>query len=291
MSTSLKILLVEDNESNQVLMMRLLGQFGYSAALAKNGAEAVEKIKQEDFDVVLMDVHMPEMDGITATRLIRQQKQDAKQPYIIAVTAEASMDEQKKYLSAGMNAYLTKPFSIEELIKLLKKVENQAEIALQPLQPAAGRQIPATQAAATERQAIDLRVLEEFRTMMGEEGEQAVKTLITLFLKDSLNLWKQIIEYTQKKEFDDLKRAAHTLKGNANQIGASALAQYCSQLEDAAKQQNQTVAITILRLMRDELAAVKNFLENYILTLRSQLNGIEFPKSSVSRLDSAYVQF
>ncbi len=264
MNAALKILLVEDNESNQILMMRILGQFGYSAVLARNGVEAVEKVRREDYDVILMDIHMPEMDGITAVRHIRQQMQGAKQPYIIAITAETSPGEREKYLAVGMDECLTKPFSVERLIGLLKRIEGRSGISPQLVQSETSRQIPAVRVTATEHQVVDLRVLEEFRTMMGEEGDQAVKTLIALFLRDSDKLWEQIIKHTQNKEFDDLKRAAHTLKGNANQIGASALAQYCRQLEDAAKQGNQNVAITILRLLRGELAAVKNFLETYL---------------------------
>lgn len=264
MSAALKILLVEDNESNQLLMMRILGRFGYSAVLAKNGVEAVEKVRSGNYDVVLMDIHMPEMDGITAAMRIRQQMQGVKQPYIIAITAESSSGEREKYLAAGMNECLTKPFSVERLIDLLRKIESRSEISPQPTKLEASQQTPTAQVTATDHQVVDLRVLEEFRAMMGEGGDQAVKTLIALFLRDSDKLWKQIIEYTQNKAFDDLKRAAHTLKGNANQIGASALAQYCRQLEDAAKQGNQNVAITILRLIRSELAAVKNFLEAYL---------------------------
>lgn len=264
MGAALKILLVEDNESNQLLMMRILGRFGYSAVLARNGIEAVEKVKREDYDVVLMDIHMPEMDGVTAARIIRQQMQGAKQPYIIAITAESSAGEREKYLAAGIDECLSKPFSVERLIDLLRRIESRSRISPQLAKSEANQQTPAMRVTATDHQVVDLRVLDEFRTMMGEEGDQAVKTLIALFLRDSEELWKQMIEHTQKKEFDDLKRAAHTLKGNANQVGASALAQYCRQLEDAAKQENQNVAITILRLIRSELAAAKNFLQAYL---------------------------
>ncbi|MEJ5203046.1 MAG: response regulator [Anaerolineales bacterium] len=273
MKDKLKILLVEDNESNQILMLRILERLGFSAVLAKNGREAVEKLAREAFDVILMDIHMPELDGVTAVKLIRQQTQNSRPPYIIAITAETSFVESEKYLRAGMDEVFTKPLAVEKLIASLRKVQEAIETGKmlapkgtrEPL-PAAERQVSEVNRNTdhTKPPAIDSQILEDFRAMMGEEGDQAVKTLVTLFLRDTPKLWKEMVESTQQKAFEDLHRAAHTLKGNANQVGATRLAQYCKQLQEAAQKQDQAEAVNLLKIIREELAAVKNFLDNYL---------------------------
>ncbi|HET7375605.1 MAG TPA: response regulator, partial [Anaerolineae bacterium] len=114
----LKILLAEDNAVNQKLALRLLQQMGYRADVAGNGLEAVEALERQKYDVILMDVQMPEMDGLDATREIRQLPIPA-QPRIIAMTANAMQGDREMCLAAGMNDYISKPIHIEELIEAL----------------------------------------------------------------------------------------------------------------------------------------------------------------------------
>jgi CheY-like chemotaxis protein len=116
----LRILLAEDNQVNQKLALRLLEQMGYRADVASNGLEAVESVVRQTYDVVLMDVQMPEMDGLDATRTIR--KADIKQPYIIAMTANAMQGDRELCLAAGMEFYITKPIRVPELVTALKLV-------------------------------------------------------------------------------------------------------------------------------------------------------------------------
>ncbi len=114
----LRILLAEDNQINQKLALRLLEQMGYRVDVASNGLEAVESVKRQPYDVILMDVQMPEMDGLDATRAIR--KADIKQPYIIAMTANALQGDRELCLAAGMEFYITKPVRVPELVAALK---------------------------------------------------------------------------------------------------------------------------------------------------------------------------
>jgi GAF domain-containing protein/DNA-binding response OmpR family regulator len=113
----LKILLAEDNAVNQKLALRLLQQMGYRADMVANGLEAVEAITRQKYDVILMDVQMPEMDGLEATREIR--KLQAAQPRIIAMTANAMQGDREMCLAAGMDDYISKPIHIEELVNAL----------------------------------------------------------------------------------------------------------------------------------------------------------------------------
>ncbi len=115
-----KILVVEDNAVNQRLIQRLLSKYGYQYDLAENGLVALEKIKKDEFDLVLMDVQMPEMDGITATKAIRKMDDERKRSVpIIALTANALSEDKERCLEAGMNGFLTKPIRNEELKKAL----------------------------------------------------------------------------------------------------------------------------------------------------------------------------
>jgi CheY-like chemotaxis protein len=116
----LRILLAEDNIVNQKLALRLLEQMGYRADIASNGMEAVDSMERQPYDVILMDVQMPEMDGLDATRLIRKLK-DIAQPRIVAMTANAMQGDREMCMAAGMDDYLSKPIRINELVYALEK--------------------------------------------------------------------------------------------------------------------------------------------------------------------------
>ena len=118
----LRILLAEDNVVNQKLALRLLQQMGYRADLASNGIEAIESIERQDYDVVLMDVQMPEMDGLEASRRITQRWPDGQRPRIVAMTANAMQGDRDDCLAAGMDDYVTKPIRVDALVDALNQV-------------------------------------------------------------------------------------------------------------------------------------------------------------------------
>jgi CheY-like chemotaxis protein len=122
----LRILLAEDNVVNQKLALRVLQQMGYRADLASNGLEAVESVERQTYDVVLMDVQMPEMDGLDATREICSRRAAHERPRIIAMTANAMQGDRDMCLAAGMDDYLTKPISVERLVEALGLVHPRA---------------------------------------------------------------------------------------------------------------------------------------------------------------------
>jgi CheY-like chemotaxis protein len=121
----LTILLAEDNLINQKLAVRVLNKLGYEVDIANNGVEAVGMLQNKDYDVVLMDILMPEMDGLEATRVIRSGLQ--YQPQIIAMTANAMPEDRENCLKAGMDNYISKPIKIEELLSLLKEASMVAK--------------------------------------------------------------------------------------------------------------------------------------------------------------------
>jgi len=123
----LRILLAEDNVVNQKLAMRILQQMGYRADLASNGIEAVESVERQPYDAVLMDVQMPEMDGLEASRQITRRWAPGQRPRIIAMTANAMQGDRELCLQAGMDDYLTKPIRVEKLIEALGNVVARSD--------------------------------------------------------------------------------------------------------------------------------------------------------------------
>jgi CheY-like chemotaxis protein len=124
----LQILLVEDNEVNQKVAQAMLRRLRYSADLAVNGLKALEALEVQRYDIVLMDIHMPEMDGLEATKAIRSRFPPAEQPYIIGVTAYALMYSVEMCLQAGMNDYVVKPFNLEELKNAINGHREKSEL-------------------------------------------------------------------------------------------------------------------------------------------------------------------
>ncbi len=126
----LRVLLAEDNLTNQKVMLLLLQRIGLSADVAGNGLQALARLQTHEYDVILMDIQMPEMDGLTATREIRASRFVQRQPTIIALTANAVEGDREICLAAGMDAYLPKPFKLENLVDLLAKVERADPLTL-----------------------------------------------------------------------------------------------------------------------------------------------------------------
>ena len=122
----LRILLAEDNAVNQKLAMRILQQMGYRADLASNGIEAVECVERQTYDVILMDVQMPEMDGLEASRRITR-RWPSERPRIVAMTANAMQGDREMCIAAGMDDYLTKPIRVDQLIEALDNVAARAD--------------------------------------------------------------------------------------------------------------------------------------------------------------------
>jgi CheY-like chemotaxis protein len=119
----LRILLAEDNAVNQKLALRLLEKIGYRADVAGNGLEAIEALQRQSYDVILMDVQMPEMDGLEATRQIIHRWADSDRPRIVAMTANAMQGDREMCILAGMDDYIAKPIRVEELVNALREAK------------------------------------------------------------------------------------------------------------------------------------------------------------------------
>ncbi|HET7235244.1 MAG TPA: PAS domain S-box protein [Actinomycetota bacterium] len=211
----LRILVVEDNAVNQQLALLLLEKIGYRADVAANGVEALEALERQTYDVLLMDVEMPEMDGLEATRQIHQRWARERRPHIVAVTAKAMQGEREQCLQAGMDDYLTKPIRVDELAGSLSRVPRRTD-------------------APAHETAVDPVVIHELVASLGERGPSSVARVIDTFLEQAPDQVARITTALERQRADDVRLEAHTMKGNAAAFGARVLEERCRDLEARA---------------------------------------------------------
>jgi len=231
----LRILLVEDNATNQKLARLLLERMGYRTDLAFNGLEAVQALHRQPYDVVLMDMQMPEMDGLEATRRIRSDFPAAQQPRIIAMTANALRGDRERCLQAGMDDYLSKPIRVEELRSALLRCHNLGTMSEGGDRSA---EIPIEQNAFSqqEKEYADLEVAaqERLRRVTGNDAA-LMRELLDTFLQDAEDLLASAKHSLEINDLDPVHRAFHSMKANAGELGASALHHEARELEHLAK--------------------------------------------------------
>ena len=231
----MRILLAEDSPSNQKLALHMLERLGYQADLATNGREAVAAVLRQPYDVVLMDMQMPEMDGLEATRRIRREAPLNQQPVIVALTANDLQGDREACAEAGMNDYITKPLRVEELVRFLRACKpTQAQQTPTPL-AARSTSGDSTQSFAEihsiqgEERVIDPKALDRLSKMTGDE--RFVVELIDSYLTSSPKLLADLRQGLDQQDAAKLRRAAHTLKSSSADFGAMTLSGYCKELE------------------------------------------------------------
>jgi PAS domain S-box-containing protein len=218
---SLRMLVAEDNKINQQLMALLLRNAGHQVDLVENGEQAVEAVRTGTYDVVLMDVQMPILDGMQATRLIRALPAPADRVPIIALTAHAMSGAREEYIAAGMDDYLSKPLDTAALFDKLAALSSEA----------AGR--PAAASAATMRD----RVLDHLHLASLEKHMPAVsvRELVSLFLDQIITQARAIEALAANSDFAVLAREAHTVAGTSGNFGAAKLSGLARAIEVACR--------------------------------------------------------
>ena len=228
-----RILLAEDNITNQQVAQGILKKLGLSADAVANGREALEALKTLPYDLVLMDVQMPEMDGLEATRRIRSQETGRRLP-IIAMTANAMQGDREKCLQAGMNDYVTKPVSPRALAEALEKWLPE-ESGMQGSES----RIQETEASiqqSKENQQVSPVVWDRaglLERLMGDEELAGI--ILQGFLIDMPRQIEALREYLEAGDDAGAERQAHTIKGASANIGAEALRTLAVELEQAGK--------------------------------------------------------
>ncbi len=238
----LRILLAEDNPTNRELALLMLGRLGYSADVSSNGAEALEAVRQKVFDLVLMDVQMPEMDGVEATRRIRAEL-GAEGPRIAAMTAHALPGDREACLAAGMDDYLVKPIGISDLVGALERaafaLHPQAELVAEPEASVPGDGPPpapaATPVALETPRGLDEKAWARLHASLGARAPELLPGIARSFARESEGLLAAARAALGAGNADELRRAAHTLKSTSASFGALELSALCREAEAVAK--------------------------------------------------------
>ena len=221
----LKVLLVEDNEVNRTVALNMLQKRGHDVTLAINGDEAVKRVRGQDFDAVLMDRHMPVLDGIEATRRIRRMKGPVSKIPIIGVTAAATKQELDACLAAGMDGCVTKPIDPNDLIAALSRLSGEKPV--EAIVTAA----PETGADAATQSSDQVLTPERLQTLRSDLGDESAKGLVAEFGRIAPELLEALLRAAEDGDEELFQRTAHSLKSSALIIGFERLAGRCTELE------------------------------------------------------------
>jgi len=203
----LQVLVVEDHRVNLLVAIKMLARLGYTPHTARDGLEALERLEQEPFDLILMDVQMPRMDGLEATRQIRARGRGG--PRVVGMTASAAPEDRRRCLDAGMDDYLSKPVRLETLRALIER-------------------------AFTNRSPIDSGRITRLQAAGGERRPDLWRELVQVYLEDTPELVEETLAAIETNARSEAGFKAHALKGTALNIGAQPLARVCAEIENLA---------------------------------------------------------
>ncbi|MEP5763319.1 MAG: response regulator [Halieaceae bacterium] len=263
----LHVLLAEDNPVNQKVACGVLEQIGCSVATARDGLEAYNMLAENRYDLVLMDCQMPNMDGFEATQRIRdrEQVQESARTPVIALTANALEGDREKCLAAGMDDYVTKPFSKEGLVEALLAAVGREQgeaspgvVLEEPLAARSESRAPSPSGSAG-KQAVDDAVL---AALEQDTSPELVQEIIESFVESSPHLVEQLTAGLSVADADSVKEAAHSLKSGSQYIGATTLSRLCLDLETLARRHDLTVSAPLAEQLEAEYSRVMSALDS-----------------------------
>ncbi|MEW6733027.1 MAG: two-component regulator propeller domain-containing protein [Acidobacteriota bacterium] len=255
-SLPLRILIAEDNEVNQKVAIKLLENLGYSADIVDNGQAAVEALHKTNYDLVLMDIQMPVMDGLEAAREIGRLWPNQR-PYIIAVTANAMHGDDEKCLAVGMDDYLTKPIQRQDL---------QAALMRSALWKKKSKEIKPIYTTP----AIDRSALERLREIDDDSSADIVGELIKIFINEAPKRIVALRQGVEEMDAKAIKFAAHGLKSSCASLGATQMATLCAKMEKESGVGSLEQVATYLMQLEKEFERVKWELEQELMPQKSQ---------------------
>jgi two-component system, sensor histidine kinase and response regulator len=247
----MKVLLAEDNLVNRTLATRLLEKHGHTVVVVENGREALEALERETVDLVLMDVQMPEMDGLEATAAIRErERKTGSHVPIIALTAHAMKGDREKCLAAGADEYLAKPIRTTELFEAVDRLRNAKTNALSGA-------IPIAHTPAANAFDIDaaLKHVEGDRDLLDE--------IVRIFSDQCPRTISEIQNAIRTADFSLVERAAHSLKGAASNLCATGVTHSAAELEESARSGNLSSVRERFQLLEREVEKLLRKLEAF----------------------------
>jgi PAS domain S-box-containing protein len=273
----LRILLTEDNAVNQKVALRILERLGYRADVAGNGIEALEALQRQPYDLILMDIQMPEMDGVEATMIIQEDWPEEKRPRIVAMTAHALKGDREKYLACGMEDYISKPVRVEKLIEVLERCPPQkatgslldrsgpddnnlvdtAVLAQPSLSPEKSEQPEESSIEITDTWPINIASVQK---SFGSDAEELLAELVPMYLEDAQPLLEQLNEAVTAGDAIALRKAAHTIKGSSASLGIQILADLAKEIENIGRDNKMLLAQSKFREFKSQYNQIETAL-------------------------------
>ena len=239
LSNKLRVLLAEDSRPNQLLAIALLKRDGHTIEVAQNGCEALEMSERGEHDVILMDVQMPQMDGLEAARRIREREQQTGVHLpIVAMTANAMKGDRERCLDAGMDAYISKPIRVEQLFETLAELTGESA-------PASAATTESGSESASERPPVRTaaeRVVVDWDAALKNAGgfEDVLQSVLEGVLEECPVLMEQLETAVDSQDYRLVRRSAHTLKGTMQTLEAEPVAEIASELEEMGRGEQLT---------------------------------------------------
>ncbi len=240
----LRILLAEDNAINQKVAIRIFEKLGYRVDVAANGLEVLDAMKVIHYDLIFMDVYMPEMDGLEATRKLIELFSPEKRPVIIAMTANAMQGDREECLEAGMDDYIPKPMRIDELPDMIAKWGNK-------ILARKGNLVEQLQRSKLNTKIVDETKIPFLADLQTEEDLGFFVELIDIYLLETPKTIEKLFEAIQAKNMHDTAFIAHKIKGSSMSLGIDPLTELSNRIEELAKQELLDEALTTTHEIRN----------------------------------------
>jgi diguanylate cyclase (GGDEF)-like protein/PAS domain S-box-containing protein len=271
----LRILLAEDVVVNQKVALSMLKRLGYRADVASNGLEVLEAIRRQPYDVIFMDIQMPEMDGMEATRQIRsgdwmkQTVEGRTQPYIVAMTANAMEGDRELCIKAGMDDYISKPIHPEDIVKAFKKIKHSDPSVGSHSPAPSPKTKPATSVANQDLPDIDEGIFNDFQVTMGGDGAEALIELIQDFQRESSQFLDELHQGVDHGDAEHVRRASHSIKSSSMLFGALKVAEICKLIESEAVVGNLTAVASQLPQLDGSFQLVRAYLKQRVDVMKN----------------------
>jgi CheY-like chemotaxis protein/HPt (histidine-containing phosphotransfer) domain-containing protein len=249
----LRILLADDNVVNQKVATRMLERLGYRIDLAANGLEVLQALERQPYDLVFMDVQMPEMDGLEASRQIHARFPKERTPRIVAMTAHALQGDRERFISEGMDDYLCKPVQINELVRALRITD-----------PVCSDEKGNSIFGKNEKESIHWATLDQYYRVMGDEAKEFITDLIKTFLPNASKLINELKSSLLSDDNKSFYRAAHTLKSSSASLGALLLSDLARELESESKDSFPPDSQDQIIIIENELGKVTREFEVFL---------------------------
>lgn len=248
MRIPISVLVVEDNVINQKVVCKMLERLHLSAAIAVNGKDAVQMYTDHRHELIFMDIQMPVMDGLEATKEIRARQTADHRPVIIALTANAMLGDRERCLQAGMDDYLAKPIKQQEIESIIEKW-FPADTVPDPGTASAVQEIP--------EMMIDPKRISQI-TEIGDSG--LLKELLTLYLEDLDQFAAGVTAAAAEKEHRQIYEYSHKLKGSSANLGIESIREACKSMEAFAQQKDDAGIAGHFVIMQRLMSDVKSYI-------------------------------